>query len=472
MDPITMAPGNPNTDETLLGILQRLRDLSQQPLVPQNPLAQLGAVMQGFSAGTQGQQNPALQVYAQQRQQQLGALGQTATIAGMMNTMRHQAETEKMVREKEARGSEDQALQVFQGILKDAKKPEERVYAAQGLQTLLRKRGVELPDQLVTSMGLGTLSKSIMADVGLGIEMGLPDTAIAARAGVDLSTIMALRESFQSPQVDNVRKALGLRTKLEEQEEAGKALTTVLGNAKTALELQDMGNLAKMMGKDILPFAVKTFPGRDPRELTKAEWGEVGKAFVLHDMEKAKQGAALQPVSNISDILAIEQMAATIQQGASRLRDPAFFSQVKPYIGPMLTGAPTREWAKRNLPEHLAGKVPEALTDLGLFEASYGNLLIRARSGSAVSEAEEARNRKEIPDRRRDKPEVYLRKVQHAVQIADAIQRRTSRLAAVGGRAALASDVMRIWNDIPLPEMSTEGPRFAPLEPGWVPVGR
>ena len=90
MDPITMAPGNPNTDETLLGILQRLRDLSQQPLVPQNPMAQLGTVMQGFAAGTQGQQNPALQMYAQQRQQQLTGLGTEATIGSALSTLQHQ----------------------------------------------------------------------------------------------------------------------------------------------------------------------------------------------------------------------------------------------------------------------------------------------------------------------------------------------------------------------------------------------
>ena len=86
-DPITTNPGDPNSDETLLGVLQRLKDLSAQPLVPNNPMAQLGVMLQGFSAGTQGKANPALEMYAGQRAQALKGLGEEGTIGAALATV-------------------------------------------------------------------------------------------------------------------------------------------------------------------------------------------------------------------------------------------------------------------------------------------------------------------------------------------------------------------------------------------------
>src|SRR3990167_5448481 len=92
MDPITQNPADLSGEQTLLGILQRLRDLQAQPMVPNNPMAQLGTVLQGFASGTQGRANPALEMYGGMRQQALRGLGEEAQIGGALSTLQTQRE--------------------------------------------------------------------------------------------------------------------------------------------------------------------------------------------------------------------------------------------------------------------------------------------------------------------------------------------------------------------------------------------
>ncbi len=63
-----------------LGIRQQLRDLQSTPVVPQNPMAQLGTVLQGIGSGMQGKPNPALDFWQEQRQQDLRNLQEQARV--------------------------------------------------------------------------------------------------------------------------------------------------------------------------------------------------------------------------------------------------------------------------------------------------------------------------------------------------------------------------------------------------------
>lgn len=128
MDPITMQ-ATPGGEETLLGILQRLRDLSQQPVVPQNPLAQLGTVLQGFAAGVQGQPNPALQMFQQQRQQEVQGLAQQAQIGGALGMMGERKEARaQTLREFSLKLAKD---------LENSESLEERIQAVRLKQTIV-----------------------------------------------------------------------------------------------------------------------------------------------------------------------------------------------------------------------------------------------------------------------------------------------------------------------------------------------
>ena len=77
-------------EETLLNALRQMQALQAQPVLPNDPLTQLGAVLSGFGAGVQGQPNPVLEMYRKQRQDQLTGLGQQATIGGALGTIETQ----------------------------------------------------------------------------------------------------------------------------------------------------------------------------------------------------------------------------------------------------------------------------------------------------------------------------------------------------------------------------------------------
>ena len=100
MDAITQNPADLSGEQTLLGILQRLRDLQAQPMVPNNPMAQIGTVLQGFAAGTQGKANPALEMYGGMRQQALRGLGEEAQVGGALATLKNQQATREAERKK------------------------------------------------------------------------------------------------------------------------------------------------------------------------------------------------------------------------------------------------------------------------------------------------------------------------------------------------------------------------------------
>lgn len=200
MDPITMSPGNPNADETLLGILQRLRDLSQQPLVPQNPLAQLGTVMQGFAAGTQGQQNPALQMYAQQRQSQMGGLAHEATIGSALNTVQNQ-QAERKAQQSRLH------LDVIKGLPDTT--PETRTYKFNALQGFAKAQGLDIPADLMTGLIAGAATPAKLEEVAKLVIRGytqsdgklapgavMSDQAIASLIDLPVSYVSQTRQAF------------------------------------------------------------------------------------------------------------------------------------------------------------------------------------------------------------------------------------------------------------------------------------
>ena len=79
------------SDDTLTGILQRLQDLYNQPVIPNNPMAQAGSIMSGFAAGVKGQPNPAIEQAMEQRKTLFTqALGQ----ANLALSMRREASLE------------------------------------------------------------------------------------------------------------------------------------------------------------------------------------------------------------------------------------------------------------------------------------------------------------------------------------------------------------------------------------------
>jgi hypothetical protein len=122
------------------------------------------------------------------------------------------------------------------------------------------------------------------------------------------------------------------------------------------------------------------------------------------------------------------------------------------YIGPTLTGARATEWWKKNAPEMLAGgKVPDALAVMDSVEANLKNLKIRDVTGAAVRIDEEPRILAEVPDRTRDKPEVYRAKLAYQIEVQKIISQRTKALLGPDGLLRLDVDADEVARRFPLP---------------------
>ena len=71
-------------ESILQQLIAQIRQQQTRPIVPDNPLAQIGSVLAGFAAGTQGKPNPVLENYRQERKDELSGLHEQAGIAGSL----------------------------------------------------------------------------------------------------------------------------------------------------------------------------------------------------------------------------------------------------------------------------------------------------------------------------------------------------------------------------------------------------
>lgn len=103
-------------EQTLLAVLNKINAMQNQPIVPDNPLAQIGAALAGFGAGVQGKANPVLAQFRADREMQMQGLAQQATIANALssleNTRATRAETQRHHRATEEKAEKDYALRV------------------------------------------------------------------------------------------------------------------------------------------------------------------------------------------------------------------------------------------------------------------------------------------------------------------------------------------------------------------------
>ena len=60
--------------QSLLEALAQIQQIQQRPLIPQNPIAQLGVALQGYNAGWQGQENPTIRQTLAIKQQELNGV--------------------------------------------------------------------------------------------------------------------------------------------------------------------------------------------------------------------------------------------------------------------------------------------------------------------------------------------------------------------------------------------------------------
>ena len=112
-----LSPEILSSDEGLTSILQRLQELSTQPTIPNNPLSQLGTVLSGFAAGTQGRANPVLEQAMEQRKT---AFTQALSQANLSLSLRREASLEKQRKEEKERHERTEAQRQLEFKAKQA----------------------------------------------------------------------------------------------------------------------------------------------------------------------------------------------------------------------------------------------------------------------------------------------------------------------------------------------------------------
>ena len=150
--PYSQTAQDPTQQQGLLQILQQIQAIQNRPLIPENPLSQLGAALQGASAGFAGQPNPAMAQAMAQRQQQLSGLSQTAGLMGQIATIKQQEAT--LAETRRARAVQEKAEE-------RAGKTEERLRQEASLKFAddAWKKALELGDPNMGAVAYETLSK-------------------------------------------------------------------------------------------------------------------------------------------------------------------------------------------------------------------------------------------------------------------------------------------------------------------------
>lgn len=165
------------------------------------------------------------------------------------------------------------------------------------------------------------------------------------------------------------------------------------------------------------------------------------------------QVVAETPSPGLQDTTAKDIAEGEQQIGAlGRIGSILKTGSVDQFIGPLLTGARWNEWATKNLPESLVGKVPNALSALDFAEGQFHNFRIRAITGAAVRETEEPRILVETPDRKRDKPEVYRAKFEQSLENMRVLNARLKELVGPDGRMKIGVNPEDVAARHPLPD--------------------
>ncbi len=154
----------------------------------------------------------------------------------------------------------------------------------------------------------------------------------------------------------------------------------------------------------------------------------------------------------------VAKTLSSMEQGLSQLKQvlqTLKTGEADKYLGPGTSRpwAAFKEWAVKNLPSAVTGGVPDTLSDLEQAAAIVKNITIFARTGAAVREAEEPRLLAEVPDKQRDKPEAFKRKLVNSIANAEVLVKRYRELVGPDGRLKAGVDPDAVAKKFPLPSL-------------------
>lgn len=219
-DPYSQTAQDPTQQQGLLQILQQIQAIQNRPLIPDNPLSQLGAALQGASAGYAGQPNPAIQQAMAQRQQTLSGLTQTAGVLGQIGMLQHQKEQMGLAKLRETRQAahetrvEGQADRTFKLTLADQLMKLEGPAMKKGFELFNDVGKLGMSPEQIELYAQGNLLKKMPENIALASHMldaGLDPAPFVKLPSELLTKIKGMtpeqRASIQGP--DAAQKAAG-----------------------------------------------------------------------------------------------------------------------------------------------------------------------------------------------------------------------------------------------------------------------
>ena len=130
-------------------------------------------------------------------------------------------------------------------------------------------------------------------------------------------------------------------------------------------------------------------------------------------------------------------------------------TKLTPFIGPVLSGAPTRQWLARQLPETATAgtefAMPKELVAIKTVLAQALNLFLRAQSGQAVTDPEFKRMMAEFPDFT-ENPSVFDQKLRMTEKNHAIVLERMQEMSAVGGRERVNPAAVIMRHPMPEPQ--------------------
>src|SRR3990167_4728475 len=368
-----------STEETLMAMLQKIGELRQQPLIPDHPLAQVGAALQGLSSGMQGKPNPAIEFAQKQRQQDLSMLTQSGAIAGTIGTLKARREDEKFRREKFEFDKITQGAQTARGLIDTAMKTGDTDGLAYGLLQL----------STVTGVGPKTMddARAIARDTTLLEQVGKNgyELAVYALNGIDDPRIppqmkqlaeknpAALRSAFK---ITDPAKAAADLAKAQEDARSTAFKTRIQSRGlelrrKPGLLPNEQLELDAIMGLRATPLRTEAmelarhYMSREPQlpldmALTRARraLAEAGDTSVLRDIAKDIR-AANPNMTQGEALLDATRRAATVKTRTQAEEDTAtriidVFNNLEMYservrkagLFPRIVNLPKMAWAQ------------------------------------------------------------------------------------------------------------------------------
>ena len=252
---------------TLLQALAQIQHMQNQPLIPTNPISQLGVALQGYNAGYHGQTNPAIQQALAMRQQNLN------NAQNNFGNQLHMATLQESIQKEQRQAQQhktDASLKIAQGFL-SSDDPSQQMVGGQIFINEMKNLGYQIPPEAAKSFGTKPLKPTDINEIAKLMlpgedENGNPTPGMAPEkvAAVTKQPLAIVQMIASMPDTEQWRSSIGAKTTAvlrKEKFDAAKASNDFLKSQQEVLY--------PYLTKDILAQAEILFPGKSLAQLTE-----------------------------------------------------------------------------------------------------------------------------------------------------------------------------------------------------------